>query len=588
MYNVSNDYITAESKAVKQFKLKGKCCGFDFTDADILSGSFSITEQCSSPSEITLGAVYIGQLSATFLNNLGIDRNGWVGGTVTVSVGLKLNGGTYEYIPVGTYTIAEAKHARSGVEIVAYDNMSLFDKSITFDTTYGTVYQLLSAFCLESGVELGMTEAEVEAFPNGSRTLGIYRDNDCETYRDLLSNLAAACCAFATVDREGKLVLRPFSGESVASFDSSERFQGCKFSDYATCYAGVTVTNTEQGGIDAYTNGNRGVMLDLGENPFLQYGLGETLEDIGNEIAMALLGVEFIPFEATLLCGMEYDLGDVISMTEKTAGTLSTCFIHSLTWTFNRGCTIKGVGSNPDVGTARSKYDKMISGMRKSDSNEIKYYTFTNAQAYDIADGDSEMIMYINFATVKQGYVVFQAEIHADVSGEITFRYVLNSADLDFVPIEQFTSSKDKHIISLFFPFTSQNNTSYELELYAEMDGGECRIEAFDIKALLWGQGLAATDEWTGNIHLEDEIQGILLGNLTMATITDALSMDTDSPTIVEIADAVGSIILSNISVLHNFDANISFNRDPASEYTWAGFKIECDDWNDANSRFDW
>ena len=102
MYNVSNDYITAESKAVKQFKLKGKCCGFDFTDADILSGSFSITEQCSSPSEITLGAVYIGQLSATFLNNLGIDRNGWVGGTVTVSVGLKLNGGTYEYIPVGT------------------------------------------------------------------------------------------------------------------------------------------------------------------------------------------------------------------------------------------------------------------------------------------------------------------------------------------------------------------------------------------------------------------------------------------------------------------------------------------------------
>ena len=254
MYNVSNDYMTAESKAVKQFKLKGKCCGFDFTDADILSGSFSITEQCSSPSEITLGAVYIGQLSATFLNNLGIDRNGWVGGTVTVAVGLKLNGGAYEYIPVGTYTIAEAKHARSGVEIVAYDNMSLFDKSITFDTTYGTVYQLLGAFCLESGVELGMTEAEVEAFPNGSRTLGIYRDNDCETYRDLLSNLAAACCAFATVDREGKLVLRPFSGASVASFDSSERFQGCKFSDYATCYAGVTVTNTEQGGIDAYTN----------------------------------------------------------------------------------------------------------------------------------------------------------------------------------------------------------------------------------------------------------------------------------------------------------------------------------------------
>ena len=588
MYSVSNDYITAESKAVKQFKLKGKCCGKDFTDEDILQGSFTVTNQCASPSEIVLGAVYIGQLSATFFDTLNIPRSEWVGGSITVSAGLKLANGHYEYIPIGVYTIAEANHARSGIEIVAYDNMSKLDRLLDFDATYGTVYELLDAFCFACGIEFGLTQEEVEALPNGSRTLGIYPDNDCQTYRDYVANVAAACCCFATIGRDGKLYLRPFSGASVDSFTSTERFSGCKFSDYITSYGGVTVSNAEEGGIDTYLNGNRGVMLDLGENPFLQYGLEEVLSEIGDTIANALLDVNYTPFEATLLCGAEYDIGDVLTMTEGTAGTESTCIIHSLTWTFNRGCKVKGVGSNPEVGTAQSKYDKMISGMRKSDSNVIKYYTFTNAQSYDIADGDSEMIMYINFATVKQGYVVFQAEIHADVSGEITFRYVLNSADLDFVPIEQFTSSKDKHIISLFFPFTSQNNTSYELELYAEMDGGECHIEAFDIKALLWGQGLAATDEWTGNIHLEDEIQGILLGNLTMATITDALSMDTDSPTIVEIADAVGSIILSNISVLHNFDANISFNRDPASEYTWAGFKIECDDWNDANSRFDW
>lgn len=588
MYSVSNDYITAESKAVKQFKIIGMCCGKDFTDADILSGSFTVSNQCSSPSELTLGAVFIGQLSATFLNTLNIERNNWVGGRITVAVGLKLADETYEYVPVGVYTIAEAKHAKSGIEITAYDNMYLFDKSVDFDTTYGTVFELLSAFCNECSVSLGMTQSDVEALPNGSRTLGIYPDNDCETYRDLLGNLAAVCGCFATIGRDGKLYLRQFTGQSVETFTSEERFSGCKFSDYITSYAGVKVTNAEEGGIDVYTNGNAGVILDLEANPFLQYGLGEVLQEIGEETASSLTDTKFTPFEATLLCGVEYDLGDVITMTEKTAGMESLCFIHSFTWTFNHGCSIKGVGSNPDVGNAKGKYDKMISGMRKSNANEIKYYAFTNASPYEISDGESRMIMYINFATIKPGYVILQCEIHADVNGEITFRYVLNGADMDFVPIEQFTSSKDKHIISLFYPIMSQGNTTYELELYAEMDGGGCSIAANDIRALIWGQGLAAEDEWSGIIHLEDEISPINLDNITLSSVSEVLTIEMIVGTGLNLSDAVDGIPLVDLEVLKNFSTGIYLNRDSASIYTWNEFSGECDDWDDANNRFAW
>ena len=587
MYSVSNDYITAESKAVKQFKLRGKCCGKDFTDADILNGSFTVTNQCSSPSELTIGAVYIGQLTATFFDTLNIQRTEWVGGTITVQAGLKLASGFYEFVPIGTYTIAEAKHARSGIEVVAYDNMSKLDRELDFDATYGTVYELLSAFCLACGVELGMTRAEVEALPNGTRTLGIYPDNDCQTYRDFVSNLAAVCCCFATIGRDGKLYLRTFTGASIDSFDSSERFQGCKFSDYITSYAGVTVTNAEEGGIDAYTNGNRGVSLDLGENPFLQYGLEEMLSEIGQDIADALKYTAYTPFEATLLCGAEFDLGDVLTMTEGTAGTESTCFIHSWTWTFNRGCTIKGVGSNPDVGTAKGKYDKMISGMRKNNSSEIKYYAFTNAAPYEIADGEEAMIMYINFATVKPGYVVFQAEIHAEVSGEITFTYKLNSADMDFQPIEQFTVNQDNHIISLFYPLVSAGNTSYELELWAEMAGGACDIAVNDVRALLWGQGLAANDTWTGILRFEDEIPAVALVDMGIATITDVMTFETQNPTEEGFADAVGVIALTDLGVV-SFATGVYINRDSASAYTWSEFSNIVDDWDDAKDRYNW
>lgn len=65
MYQVSQAYQTAETKAVKQFKIRGKCCGIDYTAADILKGSLTVSQQASAPTEITLGAVYIGQLTAT-------------------------------------------------------------------------------------------------------------------------------------------------------------------------------------------------------------------------------------------------------------------------------------------------------------------------------------------------------------------------------------------------------------------------------------------------------------------------------------------------------------------------------------------
>lgn len=586
MYNVSSEYKTAEAKAVKQFKVRGKCCGHDYTAADILKGSLTISQQASAPTEITLGAVYIGQLTATFLN-MPIARNSWVGGTITLQVGLKLAGGLYEFVPVGTYTIAEAKHSRSGVEIVAYDNMSKFDRLLSFDTTYGTPYELLTAICASCMVELGMTEEEVEALPNGTRTLGIYAENDCQTFRDLLSWIACTTCCFATIDRQGQLVLRPFYGTSVGTFDDTKRFTGCKFSDYVTSYAGVTVNDLDEGGTRTYTNGKSGVTLDLGDNPLMQYGVDVTLDAIGNAIAYALTDVEYVPFEATMLIGVEFDLGDVLTMTDGTAGTSSSCIVHSINWTFDRGCSLKGYGSNPDAGQAKSRYDKMISGMKGNKVDEIKYYVFQNAGQYQISDGNRQEILYLNFATVKGGYIIFQCEIHAEVDGEITFYYRLNGANLDFVPIETFTTSNDPHIINLFLPYKAAANTVYDLYLIAEMAGGDCFIDIGNLRAMVYGQGLAATDEWNGVIAIDEDISRVALDNLAIVAISDAMTFDADEPTGESFSQSIGVIQLDDISVIP-FDATVVFNRDSADNYTWDGFGQECTDWNDANNRFVW
>lgn len=586
MYNVSQAYQTAETKAVKQFKVRGKCCGIDYTAANILKGSLTVSQQASSPTEITLGAVYIGQLTATFLN-MPIARNSWVGGTITLQVGLKLAGGLYEFVPVGTYTIAEAKHSRSGVEIVAYDNMSRFDRLLSFSTSYGTPYELLTAICASCVVELGMTEEEVEALPNGTRTLGIYAENDCQTFRDLLSWIACTTCCFATIDRQGRLVLRPFYGTSVGTFDDTKRFTGCKFSDYITSYAGITVNDLDEGGTRTYTNGKSGVTLDIGDNPLMQYGVDGTLDAIGNAIAYALTDVEYVPFEATMLIGVEFDLGDVLTMTDGTAGTSSSCIVHSINWTFDRGCFLKGYGSNPDAGQAKSRYDKMISGMKGNKADEIKYYVFQNAGQYNISDGNRQEILYINFATVKGGYIIFQCEIHAEVDGEITFYYRLNGADLDFVPIETFTDVNNPHIINLFLPYKAEANTVYDLYLIAEMAGGDCFIDIGNLRAMVYGQGLAATDEWNGIIAIDEDISRVALDNLAIVAISDAMTFDVDEPTGESFSQSIGLIQLNDISVIP-FDATVAFNRNTADNYTWDGFGQECSDWDDAKNRFVW
>jgi hypothetical protein len=173
------------------------------------------------------------------------------------------------------------------------------------------------------------------------------------------------------------------------------------------------------------------------------------------------------------------------------------------------------------------------------------------------------------------------------VDGEITFYYRLNGADLDFVPIETFTDVNNPHIINLFLPYKAQANTVYDLYLIAEMAGGDCFIDIGNLRAMVYGQGLAATDEWNGVIAIDEDISRVALDNLSIVAIADGMTFDADEPTTEGFSQNIGIIGLGDISVVP-FDATVAFNRDTADNYTWDGFGQECSDWDDANNRFVW
>ena len=269
MFEVSDAYKLAMKKPVQKHALKGTIGDFTFTDINVLSGSFSITNQCSGNDAIEIRQVYVGELSATFLN-VPLDRYKWKGTTLTPYFGMGLEDGSFEYIPLGVFTIDTAEWTSSGVVVKAYDNMSLLDGSCNKTITEVTAFDCAKRIAEETGVIFANTEDEFKAFPNGNILMSETTTNDVETWRDLVSWLAQTLCCFAICDRYGNIVFKQYKDEVDDTIDDMHRFTGASFSDFVTRYTGLSVVNMADSKTNYYgLEVDDGLTMNLGSNPFL-------------------------------------------------------------------------------------------------------------------------------------------------------------------------------------------------------------------------------------------------------------------------------------------------------------------------------
>lgn len=133
-------------------------------------------------------------------------------------------------------------------------------------------------------VELAQTKEEIEALPNGTELLGIYQDNDIESWHDFLYYLAQTLGCFAVIDRYGKLSLASYGSTPVMAIDIRHRFSS-SFSDFVTRYTAVSSTNKKTETAKYYAKDpDDGLTMNLGVNPLLQFGLEETRTRIINTI----------------------------------------------------------------------------------------------------------------------------------------------------------------------------------------------------------------------------------------------------------------------------------------------------------------
>lgn len=593
MFSVSNAYKTALARPVHRYKLRGTIRGVSFTEADVLASSLSITNNCSKDGEVEIGATYAAEMKITFVNDLQIPRYAWVGERITVEEGLCTGGTTYEYVPLGVFYVSEANYTSDGIQLTAYDQMANLDKKLAFAITQGTPYELATQICTDCGLTLGNTD--LDDFPNAESTLYLDENHGLNTYRDLTGQLAQAIGAFATINRDGELEFRMYGTQEVETIDPSHRMQGGSFSDYITSYNAIAYTNSD-GTETIYRIHGRtsGLVYEAGKNPLLFD------RDVEREAVLQKIGeIAFVPFSVGLAGTPAYDLGDCLKFTDGLADGSQISCIMRYDYTFNASYTAEGFGKNPALKNVTTADQRQLQSVAQATQGKgVVFYPFTNTSDLTYTDGGAKSnLLTITFFATDLTYVMLEGQAVLEIpegledTAAVKLTYYLDGNEILGIHPEWTWSEEGRHTITFMYPVIVSGEM-HRFQITLEANGSDIEIAAGDIRAVIWGQNLVATQLWDGTIEAEDVVGSIDIGGTPMEldTISDATGfhVTTDTPIRIgdEIIEPVGYITTGSGITLAEITDAVMFGKN-IRNLTWGQIKQTLT-WQDLKDDYHW
>lgn len=535
---------------------------YELEDADIIPGSLSKNNKCVNGSSFEIGAVYQGELNVTLKRPF--DRYTLIGGCISFQEHRHLQDDTLEDVNIGRFYIASADRSKKLTTIKAIDSMGNLDIDIITDMV-GTPFELLAVLAESCGVNLAQTEEEIAALPNGQQIYSVSADTT-ETYRDLAAYLGMMTGTFATINTEDKLELRAYALKNCMEMPVSKRAKGSTvLADYVTYYKGLQARFIAQENYAPYEYVDDtiadGLILDLGDIPIVR-GLPETKNAMLQTLFETIKQIRYVPAEFTIVTSdAALELGDRIGIAGEDADT----YITSYDWTYHGSEKIKGAGDNPRLKASGDRQSKRMAELEeKVSAKDVIVHTYTNISAYTIKDQEKEIIS-INYAATANAHPVFIATIPftTDKDGYVTIKYYLDEVLMPDDTVRQYVSRGD-HIVTLSNNLAAEKDARHTLSLkacteYFESDTRQqaAKIASFEqyiatgiyteqpidtvppvariakntIRAALYAQGLAGTEEWDGTINIAEYITAMELPMLQIAGFTATNSLqDTTGP----------------------------------------------------------
>lgn len=539
--------LTESKQSIQHYDVSGTIGSKNFVHKNVFRNSFSLANQISSPSEFRLGGAHIGQLNITMMG-VNISRNNWEGEDIAPIVTI---GNTD--IPVGVFRIDSAKHSNGMVALTAYDRMEKFDKACGTDAgTNGFPYDLLALACQACGVTFGMTRAEVEALPNGNKTLILNTMGDIETWRDYIYWIAVTLCSFAVMDRAGNLILGTFHNSVDDEIPHKVRYTGSTYGDEIIRYTGVNIYVEEDKAIEYYHAAvDDGYTLNIGNNPFFQVSRIMREEYLAN-IINALSNIEFNACSVRVPFGFQYDLGDVLQFPNGQGSATNKFCVMGYSFKYNGDCVLSGI---PGQKHSQSKTDKNLQGLLSTVSkNEFTSYELRNAALISVGNNQQERIVHIpriasNTNTKAQIHIEVNLESEAIEGEDFTkgiVSYLINSEEVDFYPTETWIDGN--HIMHLMYILPLEANTSNQFDVYLRSVGGTIEIPRGGVWVYASGAGLVGDGKWDGTITVEDDVTSWTIPVMSFVDATDSVNVAKQTPTGDAITDTASIWVIPTMS----------------------------------------
>lgn len=286
MYSeVSEEFINTIRSPSRTFNARLKINGKWYS-----TGLKKMTYENSSSSEesLQLGSAVSAKIELTVAKIDELFENT----EISVEIGLKLQGGAYEYVPVGIFTAEHPTNDENSTTFTAYDRMIKTTGIYISDLSYpAKAKDVLNEISVQCGVLIDTSGIDVviEKRPEGY------------TCREMIGYIASLVGGFACVNRIGTIIIKWYEQTDfkldlsrIMTFEKTE-------SNYHLDYLTANIDNS-----NSYTagGGTLGVTFD---NPFMT---SSGLEDVYNKIK----GFTYREVELKAPADIRLDVWDIITV----------------------------------------------------------------------------------------------------------------------------------------------------------------------------------------------------------------------------------------------------------------------------------
>ena len=524
MYPVSERYKTAIRARARTDRVVGTLTLTDGTVLalgvqDFMSGSLTLDNQCVTGEELAFGCVYLGQ--AAFSLRTSLSRYAFYGAKLVLRYELQLPGGSWEAVPLGVYTVAEAERRALYVSIKAYDNILPLQSRWDGTAIQGNACEMLAQIADGCGLELGQTAEEIAALnPNAALACQLSAADGLTTWRDCVAAIAQLLGGFGTVDRAGRLVIRQFAKTSCVSLGADARSEA-GVSDFRCHYAALTVA-TQSGSYAAGGGQDTGLTMAIADMPLAEKGLPEMRAQIAEHLFAVLQKLDYTPATVTMPGDPAFEPGDRIAL-PRADGSAPEMLVTHFVWRYRGRQTLKSVGRNPYLaGAGDGATERTLRRLQNSaESKRLTYYSFTNAAALTVRTAEVPAVT-ISFAAIEDTSAIFLAQLTADAEPDdavltLSVHYYLNDQQIEnFTPQQRMEAGP--HTLAHFYPFANvEANTVKRLSVRLVCSGGTVRVAQYGIKATVTGQGMAGETPWNGLLECEELVAPVRLTPRTLA-----------------------------------------------------------------------